>query len=86
MELSTISNQEAYNPEKLHESLLFGTPEQVVEKLRLYEENGVDVFCLGVNTGLTWAEKKRSLELFIERVMPHFNEEKRQPIAAAARA
>jgi alkanesulfonate monooxygenase SsuD/methylene tetrahydromethanopterin reductase-like flavin-dependent oxidoreductase (luciferase family) len=86
VDLSTVSNPEAYDPERLHESLLFGTPEQVVEKLRLYEENGVDVFCLGVNTGVSWAEKKRSLELFIERVMPHFSEEKRRPIAAAARA
>ena len=58
----------------LHDSLVMGTPEQAIEKLRLYEEAGVDLFCYGVNVGLPWSDLVRSLELFIERVMPAFAE------------
>jgi len=72
VDLATVSNPENYDPERLHENLLFGTPEQVVEKLRLYQRAGVDLFCFGVNVGLPWDEVARSLELFIEKVMPFF--------------
>jgi flavin-dependent trigonelline monooxygenase, oxygenase component len=73
VDLSTLSNPENYDPERLHESLLFGTPEMVIEKLRLYEDAGVDLMCIGVNAGLPWKEVTRSLELFIERVMPVYD-------------
>lgn len=72
VDLATVSNRDNYDPQRLHESLLFGTPDEVVQKLRLYEDAGVDLFCYGVNVGLPWPEIIRSLELFIERVMPHF--------------
>ncbi|MFT5113191.1 MAG: alkanesulfonate monooxygenase SsuD [Parasphingorhabdus sp.] len=67
-------NSEATNfdAETLWQSMLFGTPEQAVEKLKDYEEQGVDQFCYGANFGLDAATSLRSLELFITRVMPHF--------------
>lgn len=80
VDFSTIANPENYDAERLHESLLFGTPETVIEKLRLYEEAGVDLMCIGVNAGLPWNEVTRSLELFIERVMPAYAD--RTPISA----
>lgn len=74
VDLSTVSSPENYDPERLHESLLFGTPDVVIEKLKLYKDAGVDLMCIGVNAGLPWAEVTRSLELFIERVMPAYAE------------
>ena len=72
VDLSTVSSPENYDPEHLHESLLFGTPDVVIEKLKLYKDAGVDLMCIGVNAGLPWNEVTRSLELFIERVMPAY--------------
>lgn len=84
IDMSQISNSAAYDPDQLHESLLFGTPDEVIEKLRLYEDAKVDLFCYGANLGLPWAETARSLELFIERVMPAFDE--RRPEKAPRQA
>lgn len=53
-------------------NLLFGTPEEVVAKLRRYEETGVDHFTCYASLGLGLKEQKRSLELFVEEVMPAF--------------
>lgn len=61
-----------YNMQSLHENLLFGTPSQVVEKLRTYEALGVDHFIYYASMGLGMPEQKRSLELFIDEVMPAF--------------
>jgi len=75
VDMSTVSNPENYVPERLHDSLLFGTPDEVIEKLRLYQQAGVDLFCLGVNVGMPWDDVVHSLELFIEEVMPAFEEQ-----------
>jgi alkanesulfonate monooxygenase SsuD/methylene tetrahydromethanopterin reductase-like flavin-dependent oxidoreductase (luciferase family) len=61
-----------YAPETLWESLVFGTPGEVVEKLKRYEAVGVDSFCYGSNFGLDHETARRSLELFVSDVMPHF--------------
>ena len=68
MQVVLVRRQDV-RPEQLH---LLGTPEQVTQKLRLYEQAGVDLFCYGVNVGLPWSDLVRSLELFIEKVMPAF--------------
>jgi flavin-dependent trigonelline monooxygenase, oxygenase component len=54
--------------------MMFGTPEEVVAKLKSYEEAGVEQFCYGANFGLEPAVAMRSLELFVTDVMPHFVE------------
>lgn len=41
-------------------------------KLRRYEETGVDHFTCYASLGLGLKEQKRSLELFVEEVMPAF--------------
>jgi alkanesulfonate monooxygenase SsuD/methylene tetrahydromethanopterin reductase-like flavin-dependent oxidoreductase (luciferase family) len=56
----------------IHEAMMFGTPEEVTERLRAYEALDFDYFCYGANFDLPHAKARRSLELFIERVMPHF--------------
>lgn len=66
-----------------HDAMLFGTPDEVVEKLAGYRDVGVDLFCLNVSFDLPQAIARRSLELFITEVMPHFREERSAPLADA---
>ena len=56
----------------LHENLMLGTPDEVIEKLKPYEALGVDEFTYYCNIGTSMAERKRSLELFINEIMPAF--------------
>lgn len=69
--------------ESTREHQLFGTPEEVVQKLELYRAAGVDQFLYGANFGLPHAFARRSLELFCERVLPHFAQA--EPVVASAR-
>jgi len=59
-------------PEVLRDNLMFGTPDQVVERIRHYERLGVDHYCYGASFGLPHDVALRSLELFGRQVMPHF--------------
>jgi alkanesulfonate monooxygenase SsuD/methylene tetrahydromethanopterin reductase-like flavin-dependent oxidoreductase (luciferase family) len=43
-DLRAISNRAEYNPRVLHENLMFGTPDQVIAKLKPYQDLGVDQF------------------------------------------
>ncbi len=67
-----LENRDEYDPKMLHDNLMFGTPEQVIAKLKLYAELGVDEFTYYASLGLGLAEQKRSLELFINEVIPAF--------------
>ena len=51
---------------------MFGSPETVIGKLRAYEALGVDAFIYYASMGLDMDVQKRSLQLFIEKVMPEF--------------
>lgn len=66
------STAPALTPEVLRDNLMFGTPEQVVERIRHYERLGVDHYCYGASFGLPHDVAIRSLELFGRQVMPHF--------------
>ena len=72
IELKELENREEYNPAMLQENLMFGTPDEVITKLRRYETLGVDQFTYYASMGLGRREQKRSLELFINEVMPAF--------------
>ena len=74
IDLSTLENRDEYDPNMLHENLMFGTPQEIVGKLRLYDDLGVDQFTYYASLGLGMKEQKRSLELFINEVMPEFAE------------
>jgi len=63
--------------------MVFGTPDQVIARLREYEAVGVDQFCYGASFGLSHAVACRSLELFITEVMPHFSARVGSAIVAA---
>ena len=72
IEFSELENRDEYNPRMLQEHMMFGTPEEVIAKLGLYDALGVDHFTYYASMGLGFKEQKRSLELFIEEVMPAF--------------
>ncbi|KMW58232.1 Alkanal monooxygenase alpha chain [Candidatus Rhodobacter oscarellae] len=61
------------DPGMLEENLMFGTPEVVIEKLRAYQALGVDAFIYYASMGLDMEVQKRSLQLFIDHVMPEFS-------------
>jgi flavin-dependent trigonelline monooxygenase, oxygenase component len=82
--LEEVADPDAYRPEVILDSMVFGTPEEVVGKLRQYEAVGVDQFCYGANFGLPHHVERRSLELFITQVMPHFAAHAAEPLRVTA--
>ncbi len=72
IDFAELENRDEYDPKMLHDNLMFGTPDQVIAKLKLYDRLGVDEFTYYASLGLGLAEQKRSLELFINEVMPAF--------------
>jgi alkanesulfonate monooxygenase SsuD/methylene tetrahydromethanopterin reductase-like flavin-dependent oxidoreductase (luciferase family) len=61
-----------YAPEKMLENMPIGTPEQVIEKLKVYEELGYDEFAFWIDSSMTYEQKRASLRRFIDEVMPAF--------------
>ena len=72
VELSELENRDEYEPQMLRRNLMFGTPDEVIAKLRTYEALGVDHFTYYASLGLGMKEQKRSMELFVKEVMPAF--------------
>jgi alkanesulfonate monooxygenase SsuD/methylene tetrahydromethanopterin reductase-like flavin-dependent oxidoreductase (luciferase family) len=70
--LDSLDGNARVDPEMLEENLMFGTPEQVIKKLKPYEGIGVDGFIYYASMGMDMEQQKRSLKLFIEQVMPEF--------------
>lgn len=70
--LDSVANRAEYDPQMLTANLMFGTPDQVIEKLRPYAALGVEEFVYYASMGYGLAEQKRSLELFCEHVIPAF--------------
>ena len=68
-----LGNRAEYDPRMLHDNLMFGTPDEVIAKLKTYEALGVDEFIYYASLGLGLPEQKRSLELFVNEVMPAFS-------------
>ncbi|WP_026282902.1 LLM class flavin-dependent oxidoreductase [Rhizobium sp. 2MFCol3.1] len=74
IDLNALQHSNEYSPEMLRENLILGTPDEVIGKLRQYEEAGVDNFCYFTGYGLSPADEKRSLTLFAKEVVPVFAE------------
>ena len=72
VDLDQLDNSKDFAPEVLSENCMFGTPDQAISKLKLYEELGVDQFLYFASMGLDLAAQKRSLELFSKEVIPAF--------------
>jgi alkanesulfonate monooxygenase SsuD/methylene tetrahydromethanopterin reductase-like flavin-dependent oxidoreductase (luciferase family) len=67
-----LDNKDLLEPDSLRANLVFGTPEEVVAKLKGYEALGVDNFFYRAIGNLPFDVQKQSLRLFIEEVMPAF--------------
>ena len=70
--LDELANRDEYNADMLTENLMFGSPDQVIEKLKRYEALGVDEFIYYCSMGLSLDRQKKSLELFCKEVLPAF--------------
>jgi alkanesulfonate monooxygenase SsuD/methylene tetrahydromethanopterin reductase-like flavin-dependent oxidoreductase (luciferase family) len=68
----TVANRGNYDPRAIRDNLVFGTPDEVIPKLEVYEAAGVDQFCLGLSYNLPFELQMKTLRLFIDEVMPHF--------------
>ena len=71
--LEDLVEREQYKPELLETNLMFGNPDQVIEKLKKYEALGVDEFTYLASLGLDHDRQKKSLELFCKEVIPAFS-------------
>jgi alkanesulfonate monooxygenase SsuD/methylene tetrahydromethanopterin reductase-like flavin-dependent oxidoreductase (luciferase family) len=72
VDFAAIANRNEYEPNFVRENMMFGTPDEVVQKIRFYQSCGVDNYCYGASFGLPFEVQRRSLQLFIAEVMPHF--------------
>ena len=70
----SLDNSTEYDPKMLKDNLVFGTPDEVIAKLRPYDDLGVDNFLYRCCTGLSFEHQKESLRLFINEVMPAFRD------------
>ena len=70
--LKDLAGNVRVDPAMLEENLTFGDPDTVIAKLRAYEDLGVDAYIYYASMGMDMAVQKRSLQLFIDRVMPAF--------------
>jgi len=80
-----VKGKDNYNPDNIRKNLMFGTPDEAIEKLLVYEAAGVDQYCLGLTFNLPFELQKRTIELFVKEIMPVFaaREKDKQRKAAA---
>jgi alkanesulfonate monooxygenase SsuD/methylene tetrahydromethanopterin reductase-like flavin-dependent oxidoreductase (luciferase family) len=69
---SKFEGRAEFEPDSLHRSAMIGTPAEVIERIRHYADLGVDEFSFWIDNGMTHEEKKRSLQLFVDEVVPAF--------------
>ncbi|KRB21877.1 monooxygenase [Mesorhizobium sp. Root695] len=71
-----IAAMPQYAPDKIRENLVIGEADEVITRLKAYEALGYDQYSIWIDSGLSHQRKKKSLQLFIDRVMPAFAEPK----------
>jgi len=67
-----IAANELMAPENMARDLTIGTSQEVIRKLRQYEEMGYDEYSFWIDSGMSFERKRASLARFIEHVMPAF--------------
>ena len=60
------------SPAMMQSNNVVGTPDEVIRRLQHYAELGFDEYSLWIDCGMPHAVKRRSLELFVDKVMPAF--------------
>lgn len=67
-----IDAQPNLAPEVMRKNCLVGTPEEVIARIRSYEEMGYTQFSIWLDSAMSYEQKRDSLKLFIDEVMPAF--------------
>ncbi|MEM9433152.1 MAG: LLM class flavin-dependent oxidoreductase [Pseudomonadota bacterium] len=67
-----IDANQMYAQDKLGRDLTIGTTQQVIDRIKRYEDLGFDEFSFWVDSGMSIERKRASLSRFIEDVMPVF--------------
>jgi len=83
IDIASLAHRAEYDPVMLRTNLMFGTPDEVIEKLRRYAALGIDNFLYCASYGLPMELQRKSLKLFIDEVMPAFAQQ-REPARARA--
>ncbi|MBZ9762357.1 LLM class flavin-dependent oxidoreductase [Mesorhizobium sp. CA8] len=69
-----IAAMPQYAPDKIRQNLVIGEADEVIARLKIYEAQGYDQYSIWIDSGLSHERKKKSLQLFIDKVMPAFQE------------
>lgn len=68
-----FADRPEFTAEALHRTAMIGTPGEVIERIRHYARLGVDEFSFWADNGMTHEQKRQSLQLFIDHVVPAFS-------------
>ncbi|MBE1283667.1 MAG: LLM class flavin-dependent oxidoreductase [Rhodobacteraceae bacterium] len=68
-----MAANELMSPENLMRDLTIGTAQQVIDRIKRYEDLGYDEFSLWIDSGMTSQRKRDSLARFLNDVMPAFS-------------
>ena len=60
------------SPENMLRDLTIGTKQQVIDRIKRYEDLGFDEFSFWIDSGMSHARKRASLARFLDDVMPAF--------------
>lgn len=69
---SEFAERPEFELEAIHQSAMIGTPAEIIERVRYYESLGVDEYSFWNDNSMSHEDKKRSLQLFIDEVVPAF--------------
>jgi alkanesulfonate monooxygenase SsuD/methylene tetrahydromethanopterin reductase-like flavin-dependent oxidoreductase (luciferase family) len=61
-----------YSVDGMRKNQIVGEPAEVIARIKTYEAMGYDEFSLWIDSGMSFARKKASLERFVRDVMPAF--------------
>ncbi len=61
-----------FSPDVMRKNNVVGTPDDVIARLKAYEALGYDEYSFWIDTGMSYERKRKSLQMFIDHVMPAF--------------
>ena len=70
--MEKLDSNKFVDPDMLEENLIFGSPDEVIRRLKQYQALGIDAFIYYASMGLGREQQIRSLELFCDEVKPAF--------------
>ena len=64
---------EMFSPQNMRQNHIVGTPEEVIDRLKRVEALGYDEYAVWLDNSMSFERKKRTLQLFIDEVIPAFH-------------